>query len=201
MTGVSRETSDDFAQYANLVRKWSPTINLVARSQLADLEERHIADSQQLIPLVPAQAISLTDIGSGGGFPGLVLAIAAKQSSPGRTFTLIESDQRKATFLRTVVRDLSLNATVLAKRIEAVSIPPSDVVTARALAPLAELLAHAAHLLKPDGTAIFPKGETWEEELNSARQRWSFSCQAIPSGTRTNARILVIKDLSRAPDR
>ena len=197
---VSRETSRLLSLYAKLVRKWSPTINLVAPSQLDDLEDRHIADSLQLTGLVPDHARSITDLGSGGGFPGLVLAIDARSRSDGRTVTLIESDQRKGVFLRTVVRELALPARVITSRIEVAKVPPADVVTARALAPLDALLTFARPLLAPEGVALFPKGEAVEKELDEARQRWSFACQDVASKTRTNARILVIKDIRREPD-
>ena len=196
---VSRETSSLLSHYAQLVRKWSPTINLVAPSQIDELEERHIADSLQLADLIPMRATTIIDLGSGGGFPGLVLAIHAAVHHPERNVTLIESDQRKAVFLRTVVRELDLPARVICSRIENAEISPADVVTARALAPLTALLSYAKPLLQSDGTALFPKGEAAEKELADARHAWSFACQEVPSKTRTNARILVIKDIRREP--
>lgn len=156
---VSRETTDRLNTYVALIQKWTGKINLVAPSQVDHLWTRHILDCLQIAPLLPASATSITDIGSGGGLPGLVLAIHDKEYCPQRHISLVESDQRKAAFLRTVIRELDLNATVFAERIEKVDIPPADVVTARALAPLARLLELAAPLIKPDGLAIFAKGQ------------------------------------------
>lgn len=194
---VSRETSEMLARYAGLVRQWSPKINLVAASQLDQLEDRHIADCLQLTKLISPGATTITDLGSGGGFPGVILAIDASADHPGRTVTLIESDQRKGVFLRTVIRELNLPAKVISARIDAADVAPADVVTARALAPLPQLLTYSARLLRKDGVAIFPKGETVTTELEDARSQWSFACQEVASETRTNARILVIKDIQR----
>ena len=115
---VSRETMDRLESFAALAKKWNPSINLVARSTLADLWDRHIVDSAQVYRFAPQNAVHWVDIGSGGGFPGIVVAAMAKELSPNTKFTLIESDQRKSTFLRTAARELDLKLTVLADRIE-----------------------------------------------------------------------------------
>ncbi|RYH04213.1 16S rRNA (guanine(527)-N(7))-methyltransferase RsmG [Salipiger sp. IMCC34102] len=194
---VSRETWDDLRAYEDLLTKWTKRINLVASSQLDELWERHILDSLQIAPLISKDASLITDIGSGGGLPGLVLAIHAKYYAPHRRINLVESDQRKAAFLRTVIRELKLNASIHAVRIEEVFLDPAEIVTARALAPLTDLLAHSEPLLKAGGTAIFPKGRTASEELETARETWQFTCHAVQSLTQPDARILVIKDIIR----
>ncbi|GAA0297244.1 16S rRNA (guanine(527)-N(7))-methyltransferase RsmG [Rhodovulum strictum] len=195
---VSRETSERLAGFAALLRKWNPVINLVARSTLDALEERHLVDSAQLFQHLPPSARRWADLGSGGGFPGLVIAILAAEQAPDLTVELIESDQRKATFLRTAARELGLgNVTVLAERIE--SLPPrhADVISARALAPLTELLDHAERHLAEDGIALFPKGARHGEELDAALASWRFDVQKIPSTTDPQAVILKIGGIAR----
>ncbi|MGO4727710.1 MULTISPECIES: 16S rRNA (guanine(527)-N(7))-methyltransferase RsmG [unclassified Inquilinus] len=157
------DLAEKLDRYETLLRKWQGAINLVAPSTLADLRRRHFEDSLQLVPLIPAGARVLVDLGSGAGFPGLVLALAT-----GLETHLVESDQRKAEFLRVVSRETSAPVTVHAKRIEQVAPFVADVVTARALAPLPVLLGHAARFAGPHTVAIFPKGRTAEAELAAA---------------------------------
>ena len=157
------DLAEKLDRYEALLRKWQSAINLVAPSTLADLRRRHFEDSLQLVPLIPAGARVLVDLGSGAGFPGLVLALAT-----GLDTHLVESDQRKAEFLRVVSRETSAPVTVHAKRIEQVAPFVADVVTARALAPLPVLLGHAARFAGPHTVAIFPKGRTAESELAAA---------------------------------
>ena len=115
---VSRETIDRLSIYANLLEKWNPRINLVSRSTLDDLWSRHIVDSAQLFELAPVTAKHWVDLGSGGGFPGLVIAILAKELRPELEVVLVESDQRKCAFLRTVSRETNCGAVVHSKRVE-----------------------------------------------------------------------------------
>ncbi|SLN56256.1 Ribosomal RNA small subunit methyltransferase G [Roseivivax jejudonensis] len=192
---VSRETTERLEHYANLVRKWSPKINLVSRTTLADLENRHIADSAQIFACAPT-ARRWADLGSGAGFPGLVCAILALERSPDTTFTLVESDLRKATFLRTVIRETGLTATVVSERAECTEPLAADVVSARALADLATLLSYAARHMASGGTALFPKGATWEKEVADAQAAWSFSMTRHKSGTHPDAVILQIGDVA-----
>jgi len=135
LSRVSRETRERLNTYAELLRKWQRSINLVGPKTLDDLWNRHFVDSAQLLPLIPPTARVLVDFGSGAGFPGLVLAILGMAE-----VHLIESDQRKATFLREVARATGTPVTVHAKRIEQVTPFPADIVSARALAPLGDLL-------------------------------------------------------------
>lgn len=196
-TDVSRETLAKLGLYAALLEKWNPKINLVSRSTIPDLWQRHIWDSAQIYPMAPAGDLWL-DIGSGAGFPGLVAAVLAVQFNPLQKFRLVESDQRKAAFLRTVIRELGLNATVDAKRVEELPAANADILSARALADLSILLTFADRHLSPTGTAIFLKGETWENEVEAARTLWHFECEKRTSQTDPNAAILLIKGIHRA---
>ncbi|MCB5199214.1 16S rRNA (guanine(527)-N(7))-methyltransferase RsmG [Loktanella sp. TSTF-M6] len=195
---VSRETLLTLEQFSALLLKWNAKINLVARSQVSDIWTRHVQDSLQLLPHIPEHCDTLTDIGSGGGFPGVVIAIAAKTQRPEMRVQLIESDQRKAAFLRTAARTFDLNVDVFAERITDTTAVRAQCVTARALAPLTDLLGFAAQLLEPSGVAIFPKGQSAPVEVATARESWQFSCDATVSQTDPDAQILVIKDISRA---
>ena len=167
MPGVSRETLDRLRAYAALLEKWTAAINLIGSADRGDIWSRHVEDSLRLLPLIPPGTSCAIDLGSGAGLPGLVLAIAS-----GISFDLVESDQRKAAFLQEAARITAAPVKVHAARIEAVTLLPAPLVTARALAPLDALLALAAPLLAPGGTALFPKGARVGEELDQARRAW-----------------------------
>jgi len=195
---VSRETRERLSIYAALVQKWNPRINLVSRASLENLRARHIADSAQLHDLAPHPVAHWANLGSGGGFPGLVIAILAQETgTPGRV-TLVESDARKSAFLRTVIRETGIAATVLTRRIEAAAPLGADVLSARALADLATLLGHAVRHLAPGGTAIFPKGASWRQEIAEAQSKWQFISRVDKSRTDPDAVILHITGVSRA---
>lgn len=188
---VSRETTERLEIYCSLLRQWNLRINLVAPSTLTDLQNRHIADALQLTDLAQATEGSWVDLGSGGGLPGIVMAIAKADTKV--AFTLVESDQRKAAFLRTVIRQAGLpRVTVLAQRIEA--IPPLNAayVSARALAPLPQLMAYLDLHLAPSGTAFLMKGRQWKTEIEEANRDWSFDYVAHPSRTHDGAAILEV---------
>lgn len=193
---VSRETFDDLTRYHDLLVKWNAGINLVSKSSIGDLWNRHIWDSAQIMPM-SGSGLNWVDIGSGGGFPGLVVAIMAKRALPDRKVTLVESDQRKAAFLRTVIRELSLNAEVLVSRVESADPLHADVLSARALSDLDQLLGFADRHLAKDGVCLFLKGETWQNEVEIARHTWSFDLRAHKSKTSPTAAILEIKDIQR----
>lgn len=195
---VSRETLDRLAEYEALLRKWNPKINLVSPKTLENAWERHFADSAQIYALKPGGVRKWVDLGSGGGFPGLVVATIAAELDPNLHVVLVESDQRKSTFLRTVARELSLNVTVHPVRAESLEPQGADVLSARAFAPLAALFEHCERHLAPAGTAIFPKGEQYEKEYKHALESWRFEVHKVPSRTDSNAVILSIKGLSRA---
>ena len=189
---VSRETLDRLKAMESLLLKWNPAINLVSKASLPHSWNRHILDSAQIFHLAPHVA-TWADLGSGGGFPGIVVACLAKELNPDLTVTLVESDQRKATFLREAVRELSLKADVRAERIE--STPPlsAAVLSARALAPLSDLLTYAQRHLGTGGLALFLKGSSWKDEVAIAQKQWHFELDAHPSATDPNGAILAVK--------
>lgn len=170
-----------------LIRAWNPRINLVASGDLPRLEERHLADSLQLLPLIPPGRTPLFDLGSGAGFPGLVLACALQ-----RPVHLVESDRRKAAFCTIAAAELGLgHVEVHAARIEKLRPQArAGIVTARALAPLVRLLEHAHRLLAEGGVAVFPKGRSVQAELTEAAESWTFDTERFPSRTDPDACLL-----------
>lgn len=193
---VSRETLQKLEAFAELVRKWNPKINLVSKSSLDDLWDRHILDSVQVFRLVE-EGGNWVDIGSGGGFPGIVIAILNQEEQRFRV-RLVESDQRKCAFLRTAIRELGLTATVDNERIENAQNLEADILSARALSDLSQLLTYAEMHLKPSGVAIFPKGQNWQQEVEETQHLWSYQFEAITSKTNSAAAVLMIKDITRA---
>ena len=189
---VSRETLARIETHLALLRRWNPRINLVSPASLAQAWTRHVRDSAQLWPLRPTGARRWLDLGSGAGFPGLVVAALAAEMAPEMTVTLVESDQRKAVFLATVVREAALPAVVVAERWAALPPQRADVVSARALAPLTDLLAAVEKHRRPGGVGLFPKGETVHKEIAEASVRWRFDHTLIPSRTEPRAAILQI---------
>lgn len=197
LPNVSRETNDRLARYADLLRKWNPSINLVSKSSIPTLWTRHIVDSAQVFNLVDRRFNHWADLGAGGGFPGLVIAILAMERDTPYRVTLVESDARKCTFLRTVIRETGVRADVLNDRIE--NIPPlgADVLTARALADLPTLLAFAERHMTSEGTAVFPKGARWQKEVEAAQSKWRFDFRFAKSETEAGPVILRITGVSR----
>ena len=194
---VSRETLARFEDYVRLLEKWNKSINLISNSTSYDIWSRHIIDSAQLWPLRPRDARSWVDLGSGGGLPGIPLAILAREFDPDATFTLMESDQRKCAFLTTAIQNLALNARVVTARIEEHPPENADVVTARALAPLTPLLDHCARHVAPTGTILLLKGRSTDAELTEARKFWTFDLTRMPSVTDPEAVLLRIGALAR----
>jgi 16S rRNA (guanine527-N7)-methyltransferase len=193
---VSRETFEKLEAFVRLVEKWTPKINLISRSSIPHIWERHIVDSVQLFEMAPKKA-RWVDIGSGGGFPGIVISILMAEHGVNHGVTLVESDQRKCAFLRTAVRELRLPADVISDRIESVLPLDADVISARALADLSSLLELADTHLKVGGVALFPKGENWQKEHEEAQRVWSYACEPIRSATNPVAAVLKIKDIAR----
>lgn len=191
-TGVSRETLDRLAAYWALVEKWQPRVNLVGPSTLGDPWRRHMLDSAQLAPLIPAGTDRLVDLGSGAGFPGMVLAIMGAA----RRITLIESDGRKSVFLREAARIADAPVTVLPVRIEAAPAEPADIVTARALAPLDKLVLYARRFAGPSTRALFLKGQDVAAELTPATRGSIVRLDSVPSQTADGASILVLEGLN-----
>lgn len=197
--GISRETLDRFRSYAALLEKWNRSINLVSRNSLADLWRRHMLDCAQLLEYLPegpkGRRRVIVDLGSGAGFPGLVLALL----DAGEVH-LIEADRRKAVFLSEAARILGVEVGVHNRRIESPPSLPSDVVTARACAPLTKLLAYAERFREPGGgplTCLFLKGETVDHELTEATKEWHMTLQRYPSRTGSNGTILRIGLIGR----
>ena len=191
---VSRETLAALDRYVALLTRWNRSINLLGRADEAELWERHIGDCVQLVPLLDVVPERGIDLGSGAGFPGLILALIT-----GVPFDLIEADQRKAAFLRHAARETSAPVQVHAVRIEGANVSPARLITARALAPLPKLLDLAMPVLAPGGTCLFLKGAQADRELTDSARRWQMRVERIPSRTAPNASILRISNLQRVP--
>lgn len=191
---VSRETLSRLEAYADLLTRWSAQINLVGRDTLADLWRRHILDSAQLHALVPSRAQNLIDLGSGAGLPGLVLSILGV---PG--VELIEADSRKSAFLREAARVTAAEVTIRPCRIQAVPSHPTDIVTARACAPLDRLLDLAERFVAPHTLCLFPKGARFQEELTAARKRWTMNVSVEQSRSDRRGVILRLQQVTREP--
>jgi 16S rRNA (guanine527-N7)-methyltransferase len=197
---VPRETLDRLKAYDALLLSWSDHTNLVARSTLADRWRRHFLDSAQLFPLLPKDAKTLVDFGSGAGFPGLVLA--ALGQAQGLKVFLIESIGKKAAFLSEAAEAMGLdNVAVLPQRIESLTLPPPDVITARALASLDRLCGYAFGLAGPTTRCLFLKGQDVENELTEATKSWTMDVVRRPSRTEAGATILDIRSLAEKPGR
>lgn len=193
--GVSRETLPRLEALAVTLSRWNPRINLVAPSTLPDVWRRHILDSAQLWPLRPAGAERWVDLGSGGGFPGLVIAAIAADAAPGLVVTLIESDARKCAFLTEASRAMGVAPVILAKRIEAIEQPVYDVVSARALAPLNRLIPMAKRFIKPGGVCLFLKGAGAADELTEAGRAWHSVVESAPSLTDPSGVVLRLTEI------
>ncbi len=192
---VSRETLDRLTAYLDLLRQWNQRIKLVGPGSMRDPWCRHILDSAQLLPLIPAGSRGLLDLGSGAGLPGLVLAILGA-----RNVHLVEADQRKAAFLREAARITGAAVTIHACRIESVGLLDIDVVTARALCSLTELLSHASLYRRNDLVCLFLKGASLDEELTVARQQWNIRFTKVPSRSSADGTILVVEGFEHGSD-
>lgn len=192
-TNVSHETLDRLTVYADLLEKWQARINLVGPATLPELWRRHMLDSAQLHPLLGDGVRALVDLGSGAGFPGLVLAIMGVPE-----VHLVESDARKCAFLREAARLTETPVTIHTARVEALDPWPVDVVTARALAPLPKLLGLAAPFLQHVGAeALFLKGETVERELTEARNQWNMTLDICRSRSDPAGVVLRVREVTR----
>ena len=192
---VSRETFSQLITFQATFEKWAARINLAAPSTLPELWSRHILDSAQLLPLAP-NALRFVDLGSGGGFPGAVLAVLLADRD-GASITLVESNQKKVSFLRNAIAGSP--GRVVAKRIEefAGTGEDADIVTARALAPLGKLLGLAEPWLSAGATALFHKGRDYRREIEESRDAWQFSLVEHPSVIDAASVILEISDLKK----
>ena len=196
LADVSRETRHRLEVFVETLERWQKAINLVSRNTLDGVWKRHILDSAQVVPLIPATAETLADLGSGGGFPGLVIAAMR----PDLRVTLIESDARKAAFLGEVGRRMGLEnqPKIAISRIEAAPPAAADIVTARALAPMKQLLHWAQRHRKDTAICLFHKGKGWQGEVAEAKKDCDFPCQTTPSVTDRDAVLLRIGPTSSA---
>ncbi len=195
VTGVSRETLERLSVYANLLEKWQTKINLVGPSTMPDLWRRHMLDSAQLFPHLPSPDCTIVDLGSGAGFPGMVLAIMGASD-----VHLIESNIKKVAFLREVARATGTKVTVHNKRIEDIAWSLSaDVVCSRACANLTFLLGWAQEILRSDGFCLFHKGQYVDRELTESQKKWNMSVTRLESLTDPNGVILRVTEISRCP--
>jgi len=187
---VDDEVLEKLATYAALLTKWQKAINLVGSRTIADVWRRHILDSAQLYPLLPKDAETLVDLGSGAGFPGLVLAMMGVPD-----VHLVESDHRKAAFLTHVSRETNTDVTVHARRIEMMPPMVADVITARALAPLPKLVGLAARFAGPSSVCLFLKGQDVDSELTETTKSMKMEVERMPSLTAPSATILRLRGL------
>lgn len=192
---VSRGTLERLEVLVDELLRWNTRINLIGRDTAGLVWSRHVEDSIQTFRCWSGQGSRWVDLGSGGGFPGLVVAALAAEEAPGLSVTLIEADARKAAFLAQAGRAMGVPVEVRAARVEAAAGAVGEVVSARALAPLPKLLALAFPHLTAGAQAIFPKGRTFRSEIEEARRTWAFACEAVPSRTDPEAAILSITAL------
>jgi 16S rRNA (guanine527-N7)-methyltransferase len=193
---VSRETLAGFDQWHALLCKWSQKINLVAPSTLPEFWTRHAQDSAQFAKWVPAGARRGIDLGSGAGFPGLAIALMRMNDNPIH-MVLVESNAKKAAFLRTCIQETGAPAEVVCERAESLQNEAFDIITARALAPLDQLLGLSEPFAGPQTVRLFAKGAGVQKEIEQARKHWTFCYEPIPSITEHRATILKIEEAIR----
>ena len=194
---VSRETLGALEHFEDLVVLWNPSVNLISNSSVSDLWSRHIVDSAQLFLFtLPDEGVWL-DVGSGGGFPGIVVSIIAKELAPGLRVVLVESDKRKCVFLRTVIRELGLSVKVINDRIENVKFDEVVYLSARALRNLNSLLFIVENNVSRETVCVFPKGRSYKKELVESHKNWKFDLNLIDSITSEDSKVIVLRGLER----
>lgn len=194
--GLSPTAIEKLGLFQSMVEKWNPRINLVAKSTLPEIWTRHIEDSAVLCEHAEPGKI-WADFGSGGGFPGLVVAVWAQDRGADTRVVLVESDLRKATFLREAARQMVLAVDVRSERIESLAPLGADVISARALASLSDLCQLSAPHLAANGCCLFPKGERFAEEIAAARQSWQFDLEARENPGHKGSALLILRNLHR----
>ncbi len=194
---VSRETISRLEILTALLEKWNPKINLVAKSTLEHAWHRHIVDSAQIWLYRDHEALRWLDIGSGAGFPGLVISAIAAENAPDMDITLVESDQRKCIFMQTASREMGICPNIVTERVENLAPHNADILSARALTSLDGLLAFAETHRNADGICLFPKGQNADSELTSVSASWHISAEQFPSMTDSSAVILRIGEMKR----
>ena len=192
---VSRETLEELEEYKESLLLWNRKINLISEKSSKNIWGRHLLDSAQIFKYLKASDRNILDMGSGGGLPGLVLGLVAKKKYPNLKVTLVESDRRKCVFLKEVVRTHKLNSVVLSERVELLPAHTSDVVTARAMAPLKTLLDYANPHLSDGGICVFLKGVNYKKEIDEALAFWRFNISVDASITNVGSAVLKITDL------
>jgi 16S rRNA (guanine527-N7)-methyltransferase len=197
-TGVSRETLARLKAFVGLLTDWNARHNLVSKTSLDEVWQRHVLDSAQLAPLIPPEAKTLADLGSGAGFPGLVLAVLLQERV---AVTLFEATRKKAEFLRAAAERLGITVAVRNQRIEDAARAVFDVVTARACAPLPELLEYAQHFAGPRTVYLFLKGQNVGVELTEAGKSWRMKIRQHPSVTHPFGVVLEIRELGHGRNR
>lgn len=188
-TGASQEICDSLERYADLLKKWQKRFNLVSQKTLNDLWRRHFLDSAQLLPLISQEQAPVIDMGSGAGFPGLVISIMEKMS-----VQLIESDANKTEFMRQVIRETQADATLHRTRIEQYTGPKATTVVSRACAPVSRLLDYASGICSTNARLLFLKGRNWQSELTESQMKWHINYQGHASCTDPDGVILEINE-------
>ncbi|MCB1368561.1 MAG: 16S rRNA (guanine(527)-N(7))-methyltransferase RsmG [Rhodobacteraceae bacterium] len=194
---VSRETIERLEVFESLLIRWNPAINLVSKATLSQIWDRHFTDSAQIWKLRPESARSWLDLGSGAGFPGLVIAVLAAEQEPALHVALVESDARKSTFLANTAREMGIDVTIHTERAENLEPQRADIISARALAPMHKLLGYAMRHRNDRSICLFLKGANHESELTEARKYWTFDLQKTPSRTGSGGVILKIGAFGR----
>lgn len=193
---VSRETFLKLKKYETSLKEWQTKFNLVSKNSLEDAWNRHFLDSVQLIKYIPQSAKILYDFGSGAGFPGMVIAIIANQKLPELQVNLVESIKKKTLYLNAVSKICDVKVNIINDRIENLQRTVADVITSRAMCNLTELLKYAYPLTNKNTIMIFPKGKSYQQELNNAKNFWNFTCQIESNEVCEDGVVLVIKNLS-----
>lgn len=195
---VSRETFDLLKRYEASLNEWQKRMNLVSKNSLPEAWQRHFLDSMQLFQYIPENAKLVYDLGSGAGFPGMVLAIMALEKTPYLNFKLVESISKKTLYLNHVKELCGLdNVEVLNQRIENLPVEKADVITSRALASLEDLLSYAEKFCSVRTQCVFLKGKSFQSEIDNARAKWSFKYNVVPSSESSEGVILIITDIHK----
>lgn len=195
---VSRETYDKLTTYVRMLKEWQQKFNLVSNNSLSEVWERHVSDSAQLFKYLPDDIDSVYDLGSGAGFPGLVLAIMAQEQRPDLKFRLIESITKKTVYLNAVKTELKLeNVSIVNERAEKLKFPAAGVITARAMTALENLLTYAERLANRQTLMIFPKGRSYKEELTVVQKKWNFKLSVKKNEVSSDGVILLLENVRR----
>lgn len=189
---VSRETKEKLVHYVSLLEKWNKSVNLIAPSTVSDIWNRHIEDSLQILPLLPSEPSQILDIGSGAGLPGVVISLASDHK-----VTMVDSDKKKALFLKEIRRHLGASYDIICERVENIPNQKYGIVTSRACANLSELLALSHPFLEEKSYCLFHKGRNYSKEVEDAEKEWLFNLEVTPSITDNEAALLKLSNIQR----